>query len=131
MVDLFHGKTIDLPGSLLGKKAVFTSSTLNLAKTASKDNTSLNLFNDAGDDLLHISFRRYEDSIHLTSYKAGGTGWDDGEICPGIARAFGPNTSSATIAVQDLDGAFQSLSTGTISLPIPRNVSSLCPCISP
>ena len=99
-------KTVALPTSLTNNQAIVTSSTLDLTKPGSEDNTSVNFLNNLGDYLLHLSFRRYADKIVLNSRTAAGE-WGPEVVFPNLERAFGPNLTQATICVKDIGNAYQ------------------------
>ena len=99
-------QTVALPTSLSNNQATFVSSTLDLTKPAAFDNTSLNLLNNLGDFLLHLSFRRFDDDVVLNSRTAAGS-WGTEVHIPGLERTFGPNLTQATVVVKDIGNAWQ------------------------
>ena len=99
-------KTVALPTSLANNQAIIQSITLDLTKPAAEDNTSINLLNNLGDYLLHLSFRRFADKIVLNSRTANGE-WGPEVTLAGLERAFGPNLTQATITVKDIGNAYQ------------------------
>lgn len=108
MVNLDMNSTVDLPGSLTGKEAVFKSSVLDLTRPATDDQTALSMSNHNGDTILAIGFRRNADKIILNTKKAGdSSSWDTELSYPSLERAFGPTTSSATVTVKDADDKYQ------------------------
>ncbi len=106
MVNLNQNGNVSLPEVLSGNKVVFTSSVLDIAKPSSFDSTTLALLNHDGDTVLAIGVRRYTDCIVLNTQKKGGN-WDADVVCPNLERAFGPNTSAATVMVQDADDEYK------------------------
>lgn len=100
------GKTVNLPTSLTNNQAIIQSVTLDLEKPSAEDNTTINLLNNLGDYLLHLSFRRFADKIVLNSRTASGE-WGPEDVLPSLERAFGPNITQATLVVKDVGNAYQ------------------------
>ena len=70
------------------------------------------MLNNLDDVLLTLSFRRHGDCIVLNSKSASGN-WGT-ELRNHLAgpRAFGPNLTSATIAIKDVGSAYQIFTNG-------------------
>ena len=87
---------------------VFQSAKLDLTPSTGSgiDNTAVNILDDAGDYLLHISIRRKENAIVLNSKTAGGA-WGKEERVTLEGRFV--NGLNTTIAVYDHGDRFQVL----------------------